>query len=67
MKIKLNSEDYELLEGSTLLDLLVESKLEDKSGIAVALNQLVIPREDWSSREIKEGDNILIIRASQGG
>lgn len=39
----------------------------DKKGIAVALNQSVIPKSEWEQTPIKENDNILVITATQGG
>ena len=36
-------------------------------GIAVALNNQVIPRSRWASQELQPNDNILIIIATQGG
>lgn len=39
----------------------------DKKGIAVALNQSVIPKSEWEQTSIKENDNILVITATQGG
>lgn len=36
-------------------------------GIAIAVNNQVITRSEWTHFTIKENDNILIIRATQGG
>lgn len=36
-------------------------------GIAVALNNQVIPRDQWNSTEIRDKDAILIVTATQGG
>lgn len=36
-------------------------------GIAVAVNQLVIPRTDWHSTSLRADDKIEIITAVQGG
>ncbi len=36
-------------------------------GIAVAVNDAVVPKRDWSTRRVHDGDVIEIIRAVQGG
>jgi len=36
-------------------------------GIAVALNNQVIPRDHWNSTEIQDKDSILVVTATQGG
>jgi sulfur carrier protein len=40
---------------------------KNKTGIAVAINNTVIPKSDWNSHPIQETDDILIISATQGG
>ena len=37
------------------------------SGIAVAVNELIVRRAEWSERVIKPGDDIEIVTARQGG
>ena len=36
-------------------------------GFAVAVNGAVVPRASWTSRDLKAGDAIEIVRATQGG
>jgi len=38
-----------------------------KSGIAIAVNEVVISKTKWSHYTLKENDKILIITATQGG
>ncbi len=35
--------------------------------VAVAVNGVVVPREDWSSRFLAEGDQIEIVQPMKGG
>ena len=37
------------------------------SGIAVAINNQVVPRSQWATTLLYEQDSILIITATQGG
>lgn len=40
---------------------------EDATGVAVALNDAVVPKREWSTRRVAAGDVVEIIRAVQGG
>ncbi|NQY66698.1 MAG: sulfur carrier protein ThiS [Flavobacteriales bacterium] len=53
--------------GQALIDLLVGYKLNDQKGCAVAVNQEVIPRDKWGDKELNHKDEILVIKATQGG
>lgn len=37
------------------------------SGVAIAINGAVVPKEFWSNTELKNNDSVLIITATQGG
>ena len=37
------------------------------AGVAVAVNQHMIPRTEWKTFTLNDGDNILIIKAVCGG
>ena len=44
-----------------------DDHLLDSKGIAIAVNQTVISKSEWSKTQLKENDNIAIIKATQGG
>jgi sulfur carrier protein len=48
----------------TLLSQFIGGK---QKGIAVAVNQTVVPKSEWDSRLLREGDTVLVIKATQGG
>jgi sulfur carrier protein len=53
---------------ASLADLLREVGCDlDRPGIAVAVNDEVVPRPLWGSRRIEPGDRIEIVTAVQGG
>ena len=57
-----------MLEGdSSLITVLAQSGIQDQKGIAVAVNNIVVPRTEWQNRILNENDKITIIRATQGG
>lgn len=56
------------LAGPTMLDALVrELGLAGRKDVAVAINNSVVPRATWSARALADGDQVLLIRAAQGG
>lgn len=69
MKLEINGEtrqvDDERVENvEQLLDVL---DLKARTGLAVAVNDTVVPRGRWSESSVQNGDRIEIIRATQGG
>jgi thiamine biosynthesis protein ThiS len=42
-------------------------KIDKESGIAVSINDLIIPRWKWNIIKIDRADKIIIIKATQGG
>ncbi len=67
MKIICNGEPIIVNNDFTMLQLLTDKGLSEKKGIAVAVNQNVIPKADWESYHFTENDDVLIITAAQGG
>lgn len=49
-----------------LKSLLEQIQVSEK-GIAVALNQTIIQRQKWQNTQLKNDDQVLIIKATQGG
>ena len=37
------------------------------TGIALAVNEKVVPKKEWEKFELKENDKVLLIKATQGG
>jgi sulfur carrier protein len=52
---------------TTLAELLAEQGMSARTGIAVAVNDMVIPRKEWAQRVLLASDRIIIITATQGG
>ena len=65
MTIKLNGEIKET-QSRTIAELLAELQTP-QTGVAVALNGAVVRRAEHEAALLREGDEIEIIRAVQGG
>ena len=67
MEIKINNQIKNIDENSTL-NVVVFSVLGEKTkGIAVALNDKVVSKNNWEVTKLISNDNVLIIKATQGG
>lgn len=51
----------------TIRQLLKEVDVSLQRGVAVALNNAVVPQSQWDQQTLAEGDHVEIIRATQGG
>lgn len=66
MKIKVNNKEMELTGENTLQQVAQTLELPDK-GVAVAVNNRMIPRAEWGTCSVQENDQIIIIKAACGG
>ncbi len=69
ISIKINGQLARTAPKSTLAEILLARKIDAQStrGVAVALNDAIVRRNDWENRVIDEGDQIEIVTAQQGG
>lgn len=67
MVVFINSEETQLSDTVSIEQALSENGFASLKGIAVALNDEVIPKTEWPSTLLKENDKVLIIKATQGG
>ena len=65
MKVRLNNNEVET-QATTVAELAQEQKLPEK-GVAVAISNEMVPRTEWAQRALKEGDDIVILKAFCGG
>ena len=67
MKIWVNQKEHQTTTAISLLSLLTELQKADKTGIAVALNNRVVPKVEWKNYKLQSEDKVTIITATQGG
>lgn len=65
MRVKINNKETELMV-ETVAELAKERNLPEK-GVALAINNEMVPRCNWTSHKINEGDDIVILKAFAGG
>lgn len=65
MKILVNNQETETT-AATVEQLAIELALPAK-GVALAVNNQMVPRTAWADTAIAEGANIVIIKAACGG
>jgi sulfur carrier protein len=63
MRVVVNGEERQLEPGTTVVDLLPG----EPRGVAVALDGEVVPRSEWESVELREGQKLELLEASAGG
>jgi sulfur carrier protein len=67
MMIRVNDQPREVDATHALADLLRDLGLADRKGVAVAVNDEVVPRATWATRALAASDHVLVIQATQGG
>jgi len=67
MEITVNQQTYQVTDVCNVQQMLVIVFDALPKGIAVAINHAIIPRADWDDHVISPQDQIVIIKATQGG
>ncbi len=68
MEITINDQVKNLPDSPLTIQQLLDMEIPEKQkGIAVAVNNAVVPKADWQTKNILQNDSILIIKATQGG
>ena len=65
--VLLNNKVCVVEKNSALADILQQNGITNQKGIAVAVNNAVVPKSEWQNKILNENDKITIIRATQGG
>jgi len=67
MEIRINQQLTEIPEHFSVEQLLSSLFADSGKGIAVAINQAIIPKTEWPIHILNPKDNIILIKATQGG
>ncbi|MFC9737336.1 sulfur carrier protein ThiS [Streptomyces noursei] len=66
MSVSVNGEARRIPGGLTL-DRLVATLSRASAGVAAAVNETVVPRTQWSTTALGDGDRVEVLTAVQGG
>ena len=66
MLVSVNGGPDDVPDGTTVDDVVVRLG-RGKSGLAVAVNDEVVPRSRWASTALQAGDRVEVLTAAQGG
>jgi sulfur carrier protein len=64
--VTLNGERCELPDGATVETVVRELGAPER-GVAVAVDGEVVPRADWAGTRVRDGQQVEVLRAVQGG
>ena len=67
VEVSINQQIFQLPENGKLADVLPLLFIQQADGIAIAVNQVVVPRGEWERFVLQSGDSVFVIRATQGG
>jgi sulfur carrier protein len=68
IEIKLNGKQISVQQGYSLYDVLInELKKQSLKGIAVAVNESIVPKQKWESVILNHNDSVEVVHAVQGG
>jgi sulfur carrier protein len=65
--VELNGNPAELERGATVADAVSATGAETDRGVAVAVDGEVVPRSEWESTRLQDGQRVEVLRAAQGG
>ena len=67
MEITVNQQNYSVTDNCSLQQMLSVVIQQSLKGIAIAVNETIIPKINWETYLLNSGDNIILIKATQGG
>ncbi len=67
MKLIVNRKERVIEVDTPTVQTLVRDQVESERSLAIAVNGDIVPKREWASRTLKEGDEVDIVRAVSGG
>ncbi|MFC7297714.1 sulfur carrier protein ThiS [Herminiimonas aquatilis] len=64
--IELNGASHRLTAHQNVEELIADLSLSGKA-VAVAINRQIVPRSQWSQRQLQSSDHVDVVRAIGGG
>jgi sulfur carrier protein len=66
MEVTINNQNHLLNEACSIEQMLAVISMET-NGLAIAVNQTIIPKSDWATHVLNPADQVILIKATQGG
>ena len=67
MEVQINQNTYSFTAVKTIDEVLEQLDLPRHKGVAIAVNNAVVPQHQWADYTLKNEDKVLLIKASAGG
>ncbi|GAC1422181.1 MAG: sulfur carrier protein ThiS [Flavisolibacter sp.] len=67
MEITFNNRSQKIQEQCSVQIVINDLIGEKQKGIAVAVNETVVPKTEWNNYLLQPNDKVLVIKATQGG
>ena len=67
IRVFVNDEARKIPETSTVADLLLQLQMHSRTGLAIAVNNHVVPKSERQNTKLLPNDSIIIFTAAQGG
>ena len=67
VEVSINQSIFQVPDPGTLAEVLPLLQIKQADGIAIAVNDAVIPKGEWGRTLLRPDDKIFVIRATQGG
>jgi len=67
MEVTVNQQDFIVPDNCNVQALLADVLQHPHLGLAIAINEAIVPKTQWESCMLNAGDKIIIIKATQGG
>lgn len=67
MEISINQQRTEIPDNASVEELVSTFFSNTTKGMAIAINQAIIPKSEWPVRLLNPNDKVILIKATQGG
>jgi len=67
MEISVNQEPHLVSDHCSVQELIDNLLPQRQTGLAVAVNNLLVPRQNWRIHTLQPSDKVIVINATQGG
>jgi len=67
MTILINNEQKVVPNGTTVSEIVITILQLNPAGMAIAINDTIVPKHLWESSHLQSNDKVLVIKACSGG